>query len=591
MLARLPGLGFLPLLLLLLGVLPAPCGGADDADADALQALRRGLEADEPAARTAAADAAARLAGALPGGPAERRGAAAQGARRRGRTPRREALVRALARRGGMTGWVPVILAGLRGRDEARARRAPGPPVGRRATTWRSSRASSRRTRTRRSGPTSCSSSATGAAPTPCPSSSSGLEGEHPRVRSAAAGGAGGGDRAGLRLRREGLGRLVGRRGGPPSPRPAARARRRDGHHRRPRGGRREPPPHVSRSLVPDFYGLEIRSKDVVFVLDISGSVGTGRAWPAPSGAGRGGRTPRLRRDVSALFFDEEVRMWKPEMVRATPGEQGGPRAVPARDRAGRRTDVLTPLNAGLQILRRRLEEKDAAGEPVREAVTLIVVSDGVETAHQTPPASSPTSWTSSTPRARVVHAVVIGGKPSPLLFDLARRGGRALRRGALTRGRRSRVAWRQQPSRSSGGVSGRAARAAISSGPPATRGGTRPPRRARERPAPGPRATAEDARPRPPVRRATASRKRSGGDRRLVVPRPASAGAPRRSPRPWVGGGEPESRVERRRAAAAASAAEAGQVLDDERPEHLGTSGAAPGHEVREVPDTRPRP
>jgi len=185
-----------------------------------------------------------------------------------------------------------------------------------------------------------------------------------------------------------------------------------------------EPPPHVTRSLFPEFYGLKITSKDVVFVLDISGSVG-------PGGVGRAKRElvdaiESLGSDVwvSALFFDETVHMWKPEMVRATPANKADLALFMRGIETGRKTDLFTPLNAGLQIVRRRLEERERSGEPIREAITMIVVSDGVETARSTPPSVVADKLDRLDPAHTVVHAVALGEKGSALLRELARRGG-----------------------------------------------------------------------------------------------------------------------------------------------------------------------
>jgi len=81
-----------------------------------------------------------------------------------------------------------------------------------------------------------------------------------------------------------------------------------------------EPPPHVTRSLRPDFYGLPLTAKDIVFVIDISGSVGSG-------GFGRAKKqltdaVALLGSDVhvAALFFSDKVHMWKKgAMVPASP--------------------------------------------------------------------------------------------------------------------------------------------------------------------------------------------------------------------------------------------------------------------------------
>ncbi len=186
----------------------------------------------------------------------------------------------------------------------------------------------------------------------------------------------------------------------------------------------KEPPPHVTRSLAPDFYGLRLTAKDVVFVMDVSGSVGSGGVERAKGELADA--VERLGSDVrvAALFFDETVKMWRPEMVPATPANKAELAKFLRGIVPGKRTDVFTPLNAGLQILRRRLDEKTKAGEPFREAAAMIVVSDGVENTARTPPRVVEDKLERLDLTHAVVHAIVLGGKDSPLLLALARRAG-----------------------------------------------------------------------------------------------------------------------------------------------------------------------
>ncbi len=179
----------------------------------------------------------------------------------------------------------------------------------------------------------------------------------------------------------------------------------------------------MNRDLHPHFFSLPLTSKDIVFVLDISSSVGSG-------GVSRGKRelveaVELLGTDVhvTALFFDEEVHMWKPEMVPATPENKADLALFLRAIEPGKKTDVFTPLNAGLQIVRRRVLEKVKAGEPIREAVTMIVVSDGRETSSSTPPRVVEDKLARLDPRNTVVDVVDIG-KGSRLLMELARRTG-----------------------------------------------------------------------------------------------------------------------------------------------------------------------
>ncbi len=185
-----------------------------------------------------------------------------------------------------------------------------------------------------------------------------------------------------------------------------------------------EPEPHVTRSLIPRFYGLPITAKDVVFVVDVSGSVGSGGVTKAKRELIRA--VEQLGSDVhiAALFFAETVHMWKPELVRATPGNKAALSLFLRGIEPGKRTDVFTPLNAGLQIVRRRVAALEASGQPIREAVTMVFVSDGVETSQQTPAHIVADKLDRLDPQHTVIHAVDLGGKGSRLLMELARRGG-----------------------------------------------------------------------------------------------------------------------------------------------------------------------
>lgn len=185
-----------------------------------------------------------------------------------------------------------------------------------------------------------------------------------------------------------------------------------------------EPEPIVTRGLVPTFFDLNLTSKDIVFVIDISGSVGAQGVTRVKARLVEA--VERLASDVniSALFFSEEVHMWKPEMVPATPENKSDLVLFLRSVRPGRRTDVFTPLNAGLQIVKRRTEALQAAGEPIREAIALIMVSDGQDTAGAIPPHVVEDKLSRLDPANTVVHAVTVGGSGSRLMAELARRGG-----------------------------------------------------------------------------------------------------------------------------------------------------------------------
>jgi Mg-chelatase subunit ChlD len=186
-----------------------------------------------------------------------------------------------------------------------------------------------------------------------------------------------------------------------------------------------EPPPHVTRSLHPSFYGLTLTAKDVVFVVDISGSVGS-------SGVDRARRqltqaVALLGSDVqiAALFFSDEVHMWKKgALLPATPDHKEDLAKFLRGLAPGRRTDVYSPLNAGLKIVMDRVAEKTQAGDAFREPVALVLVSDGRDNMAAVPSRVVADKLDRLDPATSVVHAVVLGRDDSPLLAAIARLGG-----------------------------------------------------------------------------------------------------------------------------------------------------------------------
>ncbi len=184
------------------------------------------------------------------------------------------------------------------------------------------------------------------------------------------------------------------------------------------------PPPPPARGLVPDLYGLPLRAKDYVFVVDVSGSIGAEGLETAKGELVRA--VERLPSDVrfAALFFDEQMRLWHPEMVLATPTHKADlarfVRGIPR----GKRTDVMTPLNAGLAIVAKRIEARQAAKEPAPEPVTMVVVSDGQENVRSTPGDAVGDKLERLDLSHAVVHALVLGGKDNALMAALARRAG-----------------------------------------------------------------------------------------------------------------------------------------------------------------------
>lgn len=184
------------------------------------------------------------------------------------------------------------------------------------------------------------------------------------------------------------------------------------------------PPPPPPRGVVPTCYGLRLASKDVVFVVDVSGSVGDGGLEGAKRELSRA--VERLASDVriSVLLFAEEVTPWHPEMIAATPRAKADLARFLSGVSRGRRTDVMTALNAGLAIVRRRTEARAAAKEPPGEPVTMVVVSDGQENVHATPGEVVGDRLDRLDLARAVVHAVVVGGRDNALMAALARRAG-----------------------------------------------------------------------------------------------------------------------------------------------------------------------
>jgi Mg-chelatase subunit ChlD len=175
---------------------------------------------------------------------------------------------------------------------------------------------------------------------------------------------------------------------------------------------------------VPDLYGVPLRAKDYVFVIDVSGSIGEEGLATAKTELVKA--VERLSSDVriAALFFDEEVRTWHPELTPATPAAKQELALFVRGIGRGKRTDVMTPLNAGLAIVRRRVAERAAAKEPAPEPVTMVVVSDGQENVRGTPGEVVGDKLDRLDLSQSVVHAICVGGRGSALMEALARRAG-----------------------------------------------------------------------------------------------------------------------------------------------------------------------
>ncbi len=191
-------------------------------------------------------------------------------------------------------------------------------------------------------------------------------------------------------------------------------------------GGRvEEPPPHVTRSLHPSFYRLPLTAKDIVFVIDISGSVGSGGVGRAKQQLTNAVALLASDVNIAALFFSDTVHTWKDgAMVPASPLNKEDLIKFLRGLKPGRQTDVYTPLNYGLKILDHRVKAKQQANETFREPVTMITVSDGQNNMKALPPRVIADKLDRLDPVTSVVHSVVLGTKDSPLMQAVARLGG-----------------------------------------------------------------------------------------------------------------------------------------------------------------------
>ena len=186
----------------------------------------------------------------------------------------------------------------------------------------------------------------------------------------------------------------------------------------------KEPPPHVSRSLIPDYLGLPLRAKDIVFLVDISPSVGSGGMKRARSELLRAVNLLPSDVHISALFFSDEVKMWKPDMVRATPAHKAALAMFLRGIKPGKRTDVLSPLHAGIQILKKRVDAKLKSNQPFRFPVTLVIVSDGRNNMDKTPLSVIRDKLDRLDMTRTQLHALVVGKSNNKFMFELAQLGG-----------------------------------------------------------------------------------------------------------------------------------------------------------------------
>jgi len=186
-----------------------------------------------------------------------------------------------------------------------------------------------------------------------------------------------------------------------------------------------EPEHRPVRGLAPRFYGLPLTAKDLVFVVDVSGSVGSGGIERAKQELADA--VDRLPSDVrvAALFFSESVSTWREGAFEpATPANKEDLRKFLRGIAPGKRTDVFTPLNAGLALVERRVREKHEAGEAFLTPVAMVVVSDGEGNVQATPPRVVADRLDRLDPARTVVHAVVLGSKDNALMAQLAHMGG-----------------------------------------------------------------------------------------------------------------------------------------------------------------------
>ncbi len=203
-----------------------------------------------------------------------------------------------------------------------------------------------------------------------------------------------------------------------------------DGGTVAPQGPVEEPPPHTPRGLHPRFLGLALTAKDIVFVVDVSGSVGPGGVERVRQRLADAVDLLASDVHVGALFFSETVTYWREgAFVPATPRNKEDLRRFVRGVAPGRRTDVLTPLNAGLALLDRRVREKAEAREPFLTPVALVIVSDGQDNMAALPPGVVAERLERLDPARTVVHALVLGDKDSRLLYEAARMGSGHYRR------------------------------------------------------------------------------------------------------------------------------------------------------------------
>ena len=198
-----------------------------------------------------------------------------------------------------------------------------------------------------------------------------------------------------------------------------------------------EPPPHISRSLNPDFYGLPLTAKDIVFVIDISGSVGSDGFDKAKRQIIEAVALLGSDVHIAALFFSDKVHQWKKgAMVPASPANKEDLALFLRGLEPGNSTDVYSAINAGLKIVDHRVKAKQEAKEVFREPVTMVVVSDGQDNVASR---SRDYLWDKLDlldPNLTVLHTLVLGSKDSRILRKIAHQSGGHYLRARSKRGR-----------------------------------------------------------------------------------------------------------------------------------------------------------
>jgi hypothetical protein len=107
----------------------------------------------------------------------------------------------------------------------------------------------------------------------------------------------------------------------------------------------------------PRIEGLRVRGRCV-------GVARAGGVRERERGGRPGGRAARLRRALRVRLLRRRGAGVASGDGEGHPGREGRPRALRPRDPRGKRTDAMSPIHAGLAIVRRRVAEKKAGRSP-----------------------------------------------------------------------------------------------------------------------------------------------------------------------------------------------------------------------------------